>query len=215
VDAERSELCDSPREELASWLTHGLGVLFSVAGWVWMSLLAQGDFLRTASASVFGASLVLLYTSSTLYHLVCNSRAKALFQILDHACIYLLTAGTYTPLSLVALRGAWGWSLFGIVWFLALAGVLVKTCFAGKKDHWLSTALYLVMGWLVIIAIGPLVRAMPPAGLAWLIAGGLSYTFGVVFFSWRRLPFNHAIWHLFVLGGSMCHVIAVAFYILR
>jgi hemolysin III len=214
-EAERSTLCDSPREELASCVTHGLGVLFSVGALAWMLLLAQGEPFRTVSAAVFGLSLVLLYTSSTLYHVVSNHRAKEIFQILDHACIYLLIAGTYTPLTLVALRGPWGWSLFGIVWFFALAGVLVKTCFTGKKDHWLSTALYLFMGWLAVIAINPLLAALPLAGLGWLVAGGVSYTLGVVFFAWKRLPFNHAIWHLFVLGGSLCHVLAVALYILR
>lgn len=211
----RSHLCDTPREELASSLTHGLGALLGTAALVWMLRLADGDLFRTVSAGVFGGSLVLLYTSSTLYHAFSRPHLKAFFQWLDHACIYLLIAGSYTPLTLVSLRGTWGWSLFGIVWFLALAGVVMKTFVAGKKDHWISTALYLAMGWLVVVALGPVMRALPPGGFAWLVAGGVFYTLGVAFFVWERLPFNHAIWHLFVLGGSICHVIAVALYILR
>jgi len=210
----RSPLCDTPIEELVSSLTHALGVVLSLGALVWMMSIAQGDFFRIVSAALFGGTLTLLYTSSTLYHAISDPKWKAFFQVLDHACIYLLIAGSYTPLTLVALRGPWGWSLFGIVWFCALAGVLLKTFVASKKDHWLSTALYIAMGWLAVIAFGPMVRALPTAGLAWLIAGGVSYTFGVVFFAWRRLPFNHAIWHLFVLGGSVCHVLA-AVHILR
>jgi len=201
-------------EELASSVTHALGILFSIGALVWMLFLAQGDVFQVVSASLFGGTLTLLYASSTLYHAISHPKWKELLQLLDHACIYLLIAGSYTPLTLVALRGPWGWSLFGIVWFCALAGVLLKTLVARKKDHWLSTALYIAMGWLAVIAFGPMVRALPAAGLAWLIAGGVSYTFGVVFFAWNRLPFNHAIWHLFVLGGSVCHVFA-AVHILR
>ncbi len=201
-------------EELASSVTHALGILFSIRALVWMLFLAQGDIFRVVSAALFGGTLTLLYASSTLYHAISHPKWKELLQLLDHACIYLLIAGSYTPLTLVALRGPWGWTLFGIVWFCALAGVLLKTLVARKKDHWLSTALYIAMGWLAVIAFGPMVRALPAAGLAWLIAGGVSYTFGVVFFAWNRLPFNHAIWHLFVLGGSVCHVFA-AVHILR
>jgi hemolysin III len=210
----RSHLCDTPMEELASSVTHALGIIFSIGALVWMLFLAQGDVFQVVSASLFGGTLTLLYASSTLYHAISHPKWKELLQLLDHACIYLLIAGSYTPLTLVALRGPWGWSLFGIVWFCALAGVLLKTLVARKKDHWLSTALYIAMGWLAVIAFGPMVRALPAAGLAWLIAGGVSYTFGVVFFAWNRLPFNHAIWHLFVLGGSVCHVFA-AVHILR
>lgn len=214
-DRPRSPLCDTPREELASSLTHALGIFLGLGALAWMLWLARGETFRTISACVFGGSLVLLYTSSTLYHTFSHPRLKAFFQALDHACIYLLIAGSYTPLSLVTLRGPWGWSLFGIVWFLALAGVLIKAFIREKRDHWISTALYLAMGWLVVFALGPVMRALPPGGFSWLVAGGVSYTFGVVFFAWKRLPFNHAIWHLFVLGGSACHVIAVALYILR
>ena len=209
----RSQLCDSHREEVASLLTHALGVLLSVVALVVMLVLADGDPLKLVSAAVFGLSLVLLYTSSTLYHFFTSPRWKARFQVLDHACIYLLIAGSYTPFTLITLRGPWGWALFAAVWTMAIAGVLIKTLGKGKKDHWISTALYLLMGWLILLAFGPLLRAMSMAGVLWLAAGGLSYTFGVVFFAWRRLPFNHAIWHLFVLGGSVCHVLAACLHV--
>lgn len=213
-DSQRSDLCDTHREEVASLVTHAIGVVFSIAALGVMLYLSAGDLLQTVSAVVFGSSLILLYSSSTLYHFFTSPRWKARFQSLDHACIYLLIAGSYTPFTLITLRGPWGWSLFGAVWSMALGGVLMKTLWKGKKDHWISTMLYLVMGWLIVLAIGPLFRGMPIAGIAWLAAGGLAYTLGVIFFAWNRLPFNHAIWHLFVLGGSVCHVIAACHYVL-
>jgi hemolysin III len=210
---ERSHLCDSHREEVASLLTHAAGVVFGVVALVVMLVLAAGDPLKLVCAAVFGGSLVLLYSSSALYHFFTAPRWKARFQTLDHACIYLLIAGSYTPFTLITLKGAWGWSLFAAVWSMAIAGVLLKTLGKGRKDHWLSTALYLLMGWLVLVAMGPLVRNLPAAGVAWLVAGGLAYTIGVGFFAWRRLPFNHAIWHLFVLAGSVCHVLAACLFV--
>ncbi len=195
-------------------LTHGLGAALSIAALAWMIHAAGQEFFRTLSALVFGGSLVLLYTISTLYHATSTPRLKALLRVFDHACIYLLIAGSYTPLTLVSLRGPWGWTLLGIVWFLTVAGVLIKAVL--KSDHaaaW-STALYLVMGWLVVLAAGPVVRALPVPALAWLVAGGLCYTFGVIFFAWQRLRYQHAIWHLFVLAGSACHVVVALRYIL-
>lgn len=212
---ERSHLCDSHREEVASSATHALGVLFSLAALVGMVLLTAGDALKLASALVFGFSLVLLYGSSTLYHLATTHRWKERFQALDHACIYLLIAGSYTPFTLITLRGPWGWSIFGVVWAMAAGGVLVKTLCRGGRDSRISTALYLLMGWLIVLAMGPLVERMPAAGIAWLVAGGLSYSLGVVFFAWRRVPYHHAIWHLFVLGGSVCHVTAACLFVFR
>lgn len=194
-------------------VTHALGILFSIAALVGMVWLAWGGALEVVSAAVFGVSLVVLYSSSTLYHLSTTPRWKERFQTLDHICIYLLIAGTYTPFTLITLRGPWGWSIFGAVWAMAVGGILLKTLWKGKKDHWLSTALYLLMGWLIVLAIRPMMRELPGAGVAWLAAGGLSYTFGVVFFAWSRLPYNHAIWHLFVLGGSVCHVVAVGRFV--
>lgn len=212
---DRSLLCDTHREEFASMVTHAAGIVFSVVALIVMLAMSVGDALKTVSALVFGLSLVVLYASSTLYHTATSHRWKARFQTLDHICIYLLIAGTYTPFTLITLRGPWGWSLFGAVWAMAAGGVLVKSLWKGKKDHWISTALYVVMGWLIVLAAGPLLRAMPVAGVALLAAGGLSYTLGLGFFAWRRLPFNHAIWHLFVLGGSVCHVLAACWFVFR
>ncbi|MES2440870.1 MAG: hemolysin III family protein [Verrucomicrobiota bacterium] len=210
----RSELCDSHREEVASLVTHAAGVLLSIVALVVMLALSAGEPLKVVSAAVFGSSLILLYASSTLYHFFTSARWKSLFQSLDHACIYLLIAGSYTPITLITLRGATGWWLFGTVWALAVLGVMIKTLRKGKKGHWISTALYLAMGWLILFAMGPLIRGLPMAGVWWLVAGGFTYSFGIVFYAWKRLPFNHAIWHLFVLGGSACHVLAVARYVL-
>jgi len=195
-------------------ITHAVAAVLAVAALVMMVAVSIGDPYRVVAASVFGGTLVLLYTSSAIYHSFTCPRLKNLLQVLDHACIYLLIAGSYTPISLVAIRGPWGWTLLGLVWSLALAGVVVKSVLRRNREAWWSTALYLLMGWLVVIAIGPIVRALPPAGLAWLIAGGACYTLGIVFFVWQRLPFHHAIWHLFVIAGSACHVVATLFYIL-
>jgi len=214
MEQQRSPLCGSHREEMASSVTHALGLVFSVGALIAMLLVAGTDGFRLVSAVVFGISLVMLYLSSTLYHLFTEHRVKAFFQVLDHVCIYLLIAGSYTPLTLVTLKGPWGWTLFGIVWLLAGVGVFLKTGLRGRKDRWWSTALYLGMGWLVVLAFGPMVRLLPSEGVAWLVAGGLCYTVGVVFFIWQRLPYHHAIWHLFVLAGSVCHVLATCLYIL-
>ena len=195
-------------------LTHAVGTLLSIGALVIMIVLAGGEPLKIVAAAVFGSSLIVLYLSSTLYHCFTSPRWKAHFQALDHACIYLLIAGSYTPVTLVTLRGASGWWLFGIVWSLAIIGMLVKTLRKGKRDHWISTALYLAMGWLILFALKPLIREMPTPGVWLLVAGGFTYSFGIVFYAWHRLPFNHAIWHLFVLGGSACHVLAVMLYVL-
>lgn len=211
--SDRSLLCDSHREEVASLVTHAAGAVFSIAALVVMLVLAAGDVLKTISAAVFGIALVLLYCSSTLYHFFTSAHWKARFQAFDHACIYLLIAGSYTPFTLITLKGAWGWSLLGAVWAMALGGILVKTLGRGKRDHWISTALYLLMGWLILFAFGPLLRQMPAAGIGWLTAGGLAYSLGVIFFVWHRLPFNHAVWHLFVLAGSVCHVLAACLFV--
>ncbi len=212
---DRSTLCDSHREEVASLVTHAVATLLSVAALVIMVAMSGGEAVKIVASVVFGVSLVLLYLSSTLYHFFTAPRWKAKFQALDHACIYLLIAGSYTPITLITLRGPHGWWLFGTVWLLAVVGVLVKTLRKGKRDHWISTALYLAMGWLILFAIRPLIEALPSAGVWLLVAGGFTYSFGIVFYAWNRLPFNHAIWHLFVMGGSVCHVLAVMFYVLK
>jgi hemolysin III len=214
TNSHRSPLCESVAEERASMITHGIGALLSVVALGIMLAVSWGQPVRMWAAGIFGATLVLLYASSTFYHAFSNHRVKSVLQIVDHACIYLLIAGSYTPLTLVSLRGPWGWTLLGIIWFLALAGILLKSFMRSNHGAWWSTALYLLMGWLVVIAFGPVVRSLPVAGLLWLVAGGICYSFGVVFFVWRQLRYNHAIWHLFVLAGSACHVIATTLYIL-
>lgn len=180
-----------------------------------ISAALRGDAWRIASFSVYGSTLMFLYLSSTLYHLFRDSRMKRLFRVLDHVAIYLLIAGTYTPFLLISLRGIWGWTLFGIIWGLALAGIGFKV-FSKRRFHGLplSTATYILMGWLGIIALKELLAHLPLSGLIWLFVGGVLYTAGIIFFSWRTLRYHHAIWHLFVLGGSACHYIAVFSYLL-
>ena len=204
----------TPREELANSLTHGFGVLVSGAGLVLLVLRSaqHGDVWHVVSTAIFGTTLVLLYTASTLYHSLRGARLKELLQKFDHAAIFLLIAGSYTPFVLVTLRGPWGWSLFGVVWGLAVAGVTLKFWLAGRF-RLASTIIYLAMGWLVMVAIKPLVAALPAGGLQLLIAGGLCYTGGAAFYLWKRLPYHHAIWHVFVLAGSACHWAAVFFYV--
>ncbi|HQY05181.1 MAG TPA: hemolysin III family protein [Lacunisphaera sp.] len=202
------------REELANSLTHGLGAVLSVAGLVLLVVFAarHGDAWHVVSTAIFGTTLVLLYTASTLYHSLRGERLKQRLQKFDHAAIFLLIAGTYTPFVLVPLRGPWGWSLFGIVWGLAIVGVALKFWFAGRFKL-VSTLIYIGMGWLVVIAIKPLMAALPAGGVKLLVAGGLCYTGGAVFYLWKRLPYHHAVWHLFVLGGSACHWAAVFCYV--
>ena len=201
--------------EAANSITHGLGALLSLLALVLLTWAAalRGSARHVVGAAVFGATLVALYTLSTLYHALRNPRAKRVFHILDHSAIYLLIAGTYTPFCLSTLRGAWGWSLLGVVWGLAFLGVSLKSVFTGRYQT-LSTAVYLAMGWMVMVAAVPLGRALRPAGLAWLLGGGGCYTLGVAFYVWHRLKFHHAIWHLFVLAGSMCHVVAVLGFVI-
>jgi len=199
-------------EEVANSVTHGVGWLLSVCGLAILVTLAAatGGTLRVVSCAVFGATLVLLYAASTLYHALPSERAKHVFRVLDHSAIFLLIAGTYTPLSLVAVGGPWGWSLFGAIWSLAAFGVLLNTVAHGRW-RWLSITLYVVMGWLVVVAIKPLVAAIEPGALVMIVAGGLAYTLGLVFYGWNRLPYNHAVWHLFVLTGSVLHYLAILF----
>lgn len=199
------------REEIANAVTHGLGVLLAIGGGaVLISLLAvQAGAREIISAAVFVATLVLLYTASTLYHLARDPVRKARLRALDHCAIFLLIAGTYTPFTVAAMRGGWGWSLFGVIWGLALFGIILKLFFTGRFQI-LSTATYVGMGWLIVIAFVPLTEALTPSALAWLIAGGVLYTAGILFFCAQRLPYSHAIWHVFVLGGSICHFSAVA-----
>ena len=203
------------REEYANIGTHAVGVVFSIAALVLMVLYAakNGDPYFIVAVSIFGATLILLYLMSTLYHSVQHPKVKHVFRVFDHACIYLLIAGSYTPFTLVTLRGGWGWTLFGLTWGLAFCGIMFKVFFT-KRFSILSTLMYIALGWLVVIAIKPVVGAVPTGGLAWLLAGGLLYTFGVLFYVWRRIPYHHAIWHLFVMAGSFCHFLAVYYYVM-
>jgi len=204
---------ETPREELASTITHGLGVGLAVAALVLMVgfAAATGGPLHTVTLAVFGAALVAVYLASALYHGLRDSRwrrvAHVCDHVCDHACIYLLIAGTYTPFMLVTLGGAWGWSIFGVMWGLAITGAVLKLWFAGRLML-VSTAIYVAMGWMAMVCGPRILEATSAAGLAWLVAGGLAYTAGVSFYLWHHLPFNHAIWHLFVIAGSACHVVA-------
>lgn len=202
-------------EEIANSITHGIGAALSVAALTLLVVLATiyGDAWRVVSFSIYGSSLIILYLASTLYHSIQQPRVKRVLRIFDHAAIYLLIAGTYTPFLLVNMRGAWGWSLLAVVWGLALVGILFKAAFIGRYEVW-ATAAYVGMGWLVVVALKPMLAAIPVGGIIWLVAGGIVYTLGVIFYAWQRLPYNHAIWHLFVLGGSICHFFAVLFYVL-
>jgi hemolysin III len=197
-------------EEVANSLTHGVGLALSVAGFIVLVVLAamRGSAWRIVSCTVYGSTLVCLYTASTLYHGTRSRRLKRVLKVCDHSAIYLLIAGTYTPFLLVNLRGSWGWSLLAVIWGLAMAGILFKVWFV---EHFpvLSTVVYVLMGWLALVAIKPMLLGVPLSGLLWLLAGGVMYTVGVVFYAWKRVPYNHAIWHGFVLAGSTCHYFAV------
>ena len=211
---DRSPLCSTKEEELANTITHGVGIPLSIFALVWMVVQATrfGDIWHIVSASLFGASLVLLYSSSFIYHLVTGLRWKRVMQVLDHSFIFILIAGTYTPFVLVSLRGPWGWSLFGVVWGLAIIGIIAKAILLPRFER-TTSAIYVLMGWLIVIAIKEVVANVPPVGVTWLVVGGISYTVGVIFFlsQWR---FAHAVWHLFVLVGSASHVISVVFGVL-
>lgn len=197
-------------EELANAVTHGIGAVAAIVGLPFLVVVAatEGDAYRVVAVSIYGATLILLYLASTLYHAVPPSRLKQFFRSLDHAAIYLLIAGTYTPFTLGTMRGVWGWSLFGVVWGLAVAGIAVKAVL-GPRGGVVSTVVYVLMGWLAIVAVAPLSRAVGPGGILWIGLGGLTYTAGIVFYAWRRMPYSHMVWHLFVVGGSVFHYVAV------
>ncbi|SEP38947.1 hemolysin III family protein [Nitrosovibrio sp. Nv6] len=204
----------SRAEEIANSISHGIALVAAFVGspFLIMHAARNGDTAFLIGTGLFSATTILLYLSSTLYHALPAGKTKQVFRVFEHSAIFLLIAGTYTPFTLGVLRGAWGWTLFGVIWSLAIAGVALKVF--GKRPHPVfSTSLYLLMGWLVLIAIEPLSTRMPAAGLSWLVAGGLSYTVGVVFFATdSRLLYGHLIWHLFVIAGTVCHFIAVLWY---
>ncbi|GLH68158.1 PAQR family membrane homeostasis protein TrhA [Geothrix edaphica] len=237
----------SRREELANSLTHGLGVALAIAGLVVMVVFAalRGTARDVVGASIFGSSLILLYLMSTLYHAFRGPRVKLVFKVFDHSAIFVLIAGTYTPFCLSALgrvSPAWGWTVFGLVWGLAVAGITFKAIFYARiaksalrpppVDHlhtplvtpvdptfvkrmgWISTGIYLLMGWIILIAAAPLGRSLSTPGLYWLFGGGVFYSLGAAIYSLKKLPYHHALWHLFVVGGSTCHVFAVLFHVI-
>ena len=199
------------RDEIANALTHGVGAAAALAGGAVLITLAAigGDGWQLAGAIVFGVTLLLLYTASTLYHAIQHPIAKGRLKVFDHCAIYLLIAGTYTPFTLVGLRGPWGWGLFAAIWTLAVAGVVFKLFYTGRYPR-LSTAIYVAMGWLVVVAMKPMLASIDAWTLGWLLAGGVFYTLGTYFYHRESIPYAHAIWHLFVIAGSVCHFVAVA-----
>ena len=202
-------------EEIANSVIHGIGIVLAIGGLGVLTAFASvyGNAWHIVSCSVFGATLVILYTSSTLYHSIQLPRAKTVLRILDHSAILLLIAGTYTPFTLVNLRGPWGWSLFSIVWGLAFLGIIFRVTILRRRMT-VFFLLYLIMGWLVVVAFKSMLASIATGGLVLLVLGGVVYTIGIGFYAWRRLPYNHAIWHVFVLIGSVLHFFAVLFYVI-
>ena len=194
----------SPAEEIANGVSHAVGLVAAIAA-------SPVLVVSAVRASIFAFTMVLLYTTSTLYHMWTSNKAKQVFHVLDHSAIFLMIAGTYTPFTLGVLRGAWGWTLFGLVWGIAVVGVVLESI-GSVRHKKLSTLLYLAMGWLIIIAIKPLWLNMPLWGIFWLVAGGLAYTAGVAFYAAKRVRYMHFVWHLFVMAGTACHFIAVLKY---
>jgi len=197
-------------EEIANSITHGTGVGLSIAALVILVVFAakRSDAWKVVSYSIYGATLIMLYLASTLYHAFPQPKVKRFFRILDHSSIFLLIAGTYTPVTIGHMRGGWGWTLFGIIWGLTIIGINLKI-FAMSKLKYLSSLIYILMGWMVLIAIKPLISNTPYSFLIWISIGGVAYTLGVIFYAWKKLPYHHSIWHLFVLGGSVCHFFAM------
>jgi hemolysin III len=199
-------------EEIAHSVSHGIGVILGIIGLVVMLWLSfeYGDVWHVVSVSIYGFSVILLYSASTLYHALTNVKAKRFFQLMDHAAIFVLIAGTYTPFLLVNLRGPWGWTLFVIIWSIAIGGVMLETM---KKERikWLSLTLYLGLGWMALVAMKPMLELVNTTGLLLLLAGGLLYSFGVIFYVRKQMVFHHAIWHVFVLAASVAHFFAVIY----
>lgn len=199
-------------EERINVASHAIGLLLSVAALVLLTVKANGA-LQIVSVAVFAVSMIALYGASAVYHSASSARFRVWMRTVDHAMIYVLIAGTYTPFSLLVIQGALGWSIFGIAWCMALIGIAIKLFYIGRFDK-VSTAMYVFMGWIIVFAIKPLIANLATDGLAWLFAGGISYTLGALFYSIKSLPFGHAIFHIFVVGGSACHFVSVYFFVL-
>jgi hemolysin III len=204
----------SRKEEVANSISHGVGVILSLAALVMLAFFAgrYGNGISLLSLSIYGVSLLVLYAASTLYHGFRGQRSKSIFRVIDHSAVYLLIAGTYTPVALLALRGGVGWVLFGVVWTLAAGGIIGRLLFL-EKFKTFSVILYLVMGWLVLAVYDPLMDTAPKGLFKWLLAGGLCYTLGVIFYIFKRVPYFHFVWHLFVLAGSIVHFLGILFYL--
>ena len=213
--SEAVEFEYTPRQEFVNAATHGVGAALSIAGLCFMVVYAAGlgDAYRVVSVSVFGGAMVLLYLASTLYHAIPHTPTKNAFRMVDHVSIYLLIAGTYTPFTLVSMRGSWGWTLFGFTWGLAVIGIVFKLFFRGRYSN-MTVLTYVAMGWVCVIAAKPVIAAVPGGALIWLAIGGLLYTGGVGFYLWEKLPYHHGIWHLFVMSGTFCHFVSVYWYVL-
>lgn len=201
-------------EELFNSITHGVGAFLSIAALVVIVSFASisGDVWRIVSFSIYGFTLFFLYLSSTLYHSVFHEKAKRVLRVFDHCSIFLLIAGSYTPITLVSMRGTWGWIIFAIVWFIAISGIIIKII-SLEKMKYISIALYILMGWMLIIAVKPMLERIPVGLIVNLLIGGLIYTVGVFFYACKKIPFNHGIWHLFVLGGSLTHYFGFLYYL--
>lgn len=204
----------SSREELVNSITHGAGLLLSIIGSVMLVIPASvhGDIKRIICFSIYGSSLIIMYAASTLYHSFPSERSKNILTLIDHSAIYLLIAGTYTPVVLISLRGVWGWSYFGTIWAMALAGIAC-TLILGERAQVLSIVIYLLMGWLSLIAIPSIAKNIPFGAIVLLLTGGILYSLGIIFYFWEKLSFHHAIFHIFVLGGSLCCYFAILFYV--
>ncbi|ABX31896.1 channel protein, hemolysin III family [Petrotoga mobilis SJ95] len=202
-------------EEVANAVIHGIGALLSIAALVLLVVFSaiNGQPWSIFSSVIYGSSLIILYLSSTLYHSFQRKKIKDLFEIFDHSAIYILIAGTYTPFALITLSGRLGWIIFSVVWVLAAIGIIFKIFFV-KRFRILSTILYIAMGWLVVFAMEPLVTNLDFWGVFWLVIGGILYTLGTIFYVWRKIPYHHALWHLIVLAGSICHFFSVFFYVI-
>jgi len=204
----------TPSEERANTITHGIGAALSIAALVILVVLAsrRGDAWRIVSFSIYGATLFLLYLSSTLYHSFVNPKIKNIFRILDHSAIYLLIAGSYTPITLTLMRGVWGWTLFALAWAMAIGGIMVTALLLDKFKVLLVSS-YVIMGLMVIIAIKPMLQMLPRGMIIWIFIGGGCYISGIIFYLWKKLPYHHTIWHFFVLGGSISHFLGILFYL--
>ena len=205
----------SYNEEIWNAITHGIGIALAVAALAVLVVFAtlHGDVWHIVTFSVYGTTLVILYLFSTLYHSFRDPKLKSIFKVIDHSAIYLLIAGSYTPFTLIALRGTIGWTIFGIIWGLAIIGVVLKVFFV-KRFKIVSTLTYVLMGWMIVVAFNPLLENLSTQGVRWLVLGGVLYSGGAIFYLIKRIPYNHAIFHLFVIGGSVCHFVSILLYVL-